>query len=215
MIDRPDLGRMPVRGSWRPASADEILVYRESEHKMARGNTGHGASTKQAWRPWRSRVFWSCLIGLTLLRVGVVWAFRTRDPAVIDRIKRFNRRWLNPWMLRHAGGPHWYAGRLEHRGRSTGRSYATPLWVEPVAAGFAMPLPYGRDVDWARNLLAAGEAVLQDHGVRYPVGNPRIVPAGDLLAEFPLLTRRIVATYAIREFMRVDTLPNSEPTARP
>ena len=78
-----------------------------------------------------------------------------------------------------------------------------------------MPLPYGRDVDWARNLLAAGEAVLQDHGVRYPVGNPRIVPAGDLLAEFPLLTRRIVATYGIREFMRVDTLPNSEPTARP
>jgi deazaflavin-dependent oxidoreductase (nitroreductase family) len=177
---------------------------------MAVGKAGHGASTKQAWRPWRSRVLWGCVIGLTLLRVGVVWAFRTRNPAVIDRIKRFNRRWLNPWMLHRAGGPRWYAGRLEHRGRRTGRPYATPLWVEPVDAGFAIPLPYGRDVDWARNLLAAGEAMLQDHGVRYRVGHPRIVPVAELLPLLPLLTRRIVATYGIREFMRVEVLPNGD-----
>lgn len=187
----------------------------ESERAMAKGDAGHCASTNQPWRPWRSRVLWGCVIGMMLVRVGVVWAFRTQNPAIIARIKRFNRRWLNPWMLHRAGGPHWYAGRLEHRGRSTGHPYATPLLVEPVDAGFAMPLPYSRDVDWARNLLAAGEAVLQDHGVRYRVGHPRIVPVAELLPEFPLLTRRIIATYGIREFMRVDTLPNGEPIAQP
>ena len=74
-----------------------------------------------------------------------------------------------------------------------------------------MPLPYGRDVDWAHNLLAAGEGVLQDHGVRYHVGNPRIVAAADLLPELPLVAHRIVATYGIRDFMRVDVLPGAVP----
>jgi deazaflavin-dependent oxidoreductase (nitroreductase family) len=160
-------------------------------------------------------VVWGCIAAWVLLRLGSVWAFRTQNPAVIGLVKRFNRRWLNPWMLRHAGGRHWYAGRLDHRGRRTGRPYATPLWVDPVHEGFVIPLPYGRDVDWARNLLAAGEAVLQDHGARYRVGNPRIVPSADPLPELPGLTRRIVTMYGIREFMRVDVLPNVAPTARP
>lgn len=168
-------------------------------------------SSKPGWRPWRSRGFWGVVIGTALFRLGASWAFRTQNRAVITRIKRFNHRWLNPWMLHLAGGPHWYAGRLEHRGRQTGRPYATPLWVDAVPGGFAMPLPYGREVDWARNLLAAGDGFLQDHGVRYHVGNPRIMPAVQLLPELPLLTHRIVATYGIRDFMRVDALPPAAP----
>jgi deazaflavin-dependent oxidoreductase (nitroreductase family) len=174
-----------------------------------------GATTSREWRPWRSKVLWGVIAAWVLGRAASVWAFRAQHPAVIGSIKRFNRRWLNPWMLRRAGGRHWYAGRLEHRGRRTGRPYATPLWVDPVEQGFVMPLPYGRNVDWARNLLAAGEAMLQDHGVRYRVGHPRIVPSAKLLPELPGLTRRMVAMYGIREFVRVDVLPNDAPAARP
>jgi deazaflavin-dependent oxidoreductase (nitroreductase family) len=159
-------------------------------------------------------VFWGCIAFWALLRAVGVWAFRTRHPAVIGRIKQFNRRWLNPWMLRHAGGRHWYAGRLEHRGRRTGRPYTTPLWVDPVNEGFVIPLPYGRDVDWVRNLLAAGEAMLQDHGVRYRVGKPSFVPAA-LLPELPGLSRRMAAMYGIDESVRVDVLPHEEPAAQP
>jgi deazaflavin-dependent oxidoreductase (nitroreductase family) len=158
-------------------------------------------------------VVWGFVAGWVLLRLGGVWAFRTQNPAVLGRVKRFNRRWLNPWMLRYAGSRHWYAGRLEHRGRRTGRPYATPLWVDPVSEGFVMPLPYGRDVDWARNLLAAGEGVLQDHGVRYHVGNPRILPSADVLSELPGLTRRIVRMYGIESVIRVDVLPSIAPAA--
>jgi deazaflavin-dependent oxidoreductase (nitroreductase family) len=158
-------------------------------------------------------VVWGVIAAGVLLRLVGVWTFRTRNPAVIGSIKRFNHRWLNPWMLRYAGGRHWYAGRLEHRGRRTGRQYATPLWIDPVDKGFVIPLPYGRDVDWARNLLAAGEGVLQDHGARYLVGNPRIVPSEDLLSELPGFTRRMVAIYGIDSFVRVDVLPNSAPAA--
>ena len=179
------------------------------------GNAAPSASTSRRWRPWRSKVLWGLIAVWMLLRIGGMWAFRTRNPAVIGRVKQFNRRWLNPWMLRHAGGRHWYAGRLEHRGRRTGHPYATPLWVDPVDEGFVMPLPYGRNVDWARNLLAAGEAVLQDHGVRYRVGKPRIVPSAVLLPELPGLTRRMAAMYGIDEFLRVDVLPNVAPAAQP
>lgn len=182
---------------------------------MAKRTINDSAQLTPGWRPWRSKGLWSVIIGMALFRLAASWAFRTRNPAVIGRIKGFNHRWLNPVMLRFAGGPHWYAGRLEHRGRRTGRPYATPLWVDPVPGGFAMPLPYGRDVDWARNLLAAGEGVLQDHGVRTRVGNPHIVPAGDLLPELPLVTHRIIATYGIRDFMRVDALPDDLPATQP
>jgi deazaflavin-dependent oxidoreductase (nitroreductase family) len=186
----------------------------EGELEMKRDHADHGATTFRPWRLWRSKALWSVIAAWVLLRVMSVWAFRTQNPAVIGGIKQFNRRWLNPWMLRRAGGCHWYAGRLEHRGRTSGKHYATPLWVDPVDEGFVMPLPYGRDVDWVRNLLAADEAVLQDHGVRYRVANPRIVPAAAVLSQVPSLTRRMVATYGIREFVRVDALPGATAAAR-
>lgn len=182
---------------------------------MAQFTIDDGARLKPGWRPWRSKGLWGVIIGMALFRLAASWVFRTRNPAVMSQIKLFNHRWLNPVMLHFAGGPHWYAGRLEHRGRLTGRPYATPLVANPVPGGFALPLPYGRDVDWARNLLAAGEGVLQDHGVRTRVGNPRIVPAVELLPELPLVTHRVIATYGIRDFMRVDALPGGATATQP
>ena len=52
-----------------------------------------------------------------------------------DAVRRFNRRWLNPVMLRMAGRPNWYAARLEHLGRHSGRTYATPVVAKPVTGG--------------------------------------------------------------------------------
>jgi hypothetical protein len=153
----------------------------------------------------------------TLLAVAVLWivipvfvvrAFRDKDPVLIARVKAFNRRWFNPWILRHAGHGWWYAARLEHRGRTSGALYATPIVAEPVREGFLIPLPYGRDVDWARNLLHAGEGVLQAHDVRYRVGNPRIVPLADVEAELPWLMPIGARLCGIADFIRVDVLPS-------
>ena len=176
---------------------------------MATAHAASASPTHRSWRPWRAKIVWGFFGGVIALRALTMWAFRTRNPAVIGRVKAFNRRWLNPWMLGHAGGRHWYAGRLEHLGRRSGAFHATPLWVDPVRGGFILPMPYGRDVDWAKNLLAAGEAVLQDHGVRYRIGNPRIVPFAEALPELPGVTRRFASMYGIQDFMRVDALPGS------
>src|SRR3954452_3417920 len=45
---------------------------------------------------------------------------------------------------------------VRHVGRRSGRAYATPLVVARVAGGFVVELTYGPDVDWYRNITAAG-----------------------------------------------------------
>jgi hypothetical protein len=42
-------------------------------------------------------------------------------------------------------------GIIHHRGRNTGRPYATPLGIRPATAnGFVMPLTFGESAGWYR-----------------------------------------------------------------
>ena len=50
-------------------------------------------------------------------------------------------------------------GIVHHRGRKTGRPYATPLGIRPATtSGFVMPLTFGESAGWYRNIVAAGGA---------------------------------------------------------
>ncbi len=120
---------------------------------------------------------------------------------VRDAVRRFNRRWLNPAMLRMAGRRHWYAARLEHLGRRSGRVYATPVVAKPLAGAFAVPLPYGRRVDWLRNVEAAGRAWLQVDGERYRVADPRIVRLAEIETHLPAYYRRSSRRSMIPEWL--------------
>jgi deazaflavin-dependent oxidoreductase (nitroreductase family) len=126
-----------------------------------------------------------------------------------DAVRRFNRRWLNPVMLRMAGRPNWYAARLEHVGRRSGRLYATPVVAKPVTGGYAVPLPYGRNVDWLRNLEAGGRARLQVGGQRYRVANPRIVPLAEIETQLPVFYRRTSGRRMIPEWLVLTAGPDA------
>lgn len=116
----------------------------------------------------------------------------------IDRLRRwmreavpdFNKHVLNPVMLQVAGSRYWYAARLEHVGRRSGKHYATPIVARRVTGGFAVPLPYGTDVDWLRNLRAAGHAELVVAGSRYVIDEPRVVTFEEVAPEFDRAVRR-------------------------
>ena len=97
-----------------------------------------------------------------------------------DAVRQFNKRVLNPAMLKVAGRPWWYAARLEHRGRRSGNPYATPVVARQVPDGFVIPLPYGPQVDWLRNLQASDGGVLIDHGRRYALRAPRVMPTSEI-----------------------------------
>ena len=167
-------------------------------------------------RPWWRRPVARWIAALVAARVAFVVAFRGHRPALLNAVRRFNRRVLNPQMLRVAGGAHWYAARLEHRGRRSGRTYLTPVVARPVPGGFAVPLPYGTGVDWLRNLQASGRGTLLVKGRRYIVTQPRVVPtvaiAGDIGAPYRWMSH----LYAIRCWLVVAVEPvNGDPRPAP
>jgi deazaflavin-dependent oxidoreductase (nitroreductase family) len=154
--------------------------------------------------PWWKRPTVRWVAAVVALRLTAILLFRSRRPEFLDAVRRFNKRALNPLMLRLAGRRHWYAARLEHVGRRTGRSYATPVVARPVHNGFAIPLPYGPYVDWRRNLQATGSGVLQVDGVRHTIRDPRIVAVDDL-PELTAWWRALSRAYAIRQWLVVTT----------
>jgi len=103
------------------------------------------------------------------------------------RLRTFNKHILNPMMLTLAGRRHWYAAALHHTGHRSGRPYTTPVVAQPVADGFVIPLPYGTQVDWLRNVLAAGHATIVVRGSHYTIADPQVL---DAAAAFPLLPTR-------------------------
>lgn len=89
-------------------------------------------------------------------------------------LARFNRHVTNPIQRLWAG---WAPtmGILQHVGRSSGRTYRTPLTVFDTADGVAILLTYGPNRDWLKNLTAAGGGTIRRHGRSFPVTDPRVV----------------------------------------
>jgi deazaflavin-dependent oxidoreductase (nitroreductase family) len=115
--------------------------------------------------------------------IGVVFVvgMRRRWSLVHAPIFWLSRRWLNPRQLRTAGQPGAYAGIIRHVGRTSGRTYDTPVGVVATGDGLLISLPYGRRPSWLQNVLAAGTATVVHEGVSYEVSVPRIVPVSQML----------------------------------
>jgi deazaflavin-dependent oxidoreductase (nitroreductase family) len=126
---------------------------------------------------------------------------------VLDHIRVFNKRLLNPLMLRLAGRKYWYASVIEHTGRNSGKDYATPIATEQVTDGFIIPLPYGVGVDWLRNVLAAGYATIRAHGRSYRVTQPEIVSADSATPQLRPERRRIYDLFGVKNYLKVKSEP--------
>jgi deazaflavin-dependent oxidoreductase (nitroreductase family) len=80
------------------------------------------------------------------------------------------------------------AGRLpglsiiKHRGRKSGREYETVVTAYRSGKALGIVLGHG-ETDWAKNVIAAGEAEVRMRRERVHIRNPRIVlPGGDVSA---------------------------------
>src|SRR6266568_450665 len=93
---------------------------------------------------------------------------------VRDTIRQASKNLLNPFILPIAGRSLGMYAVIEHRGRRSGRLYTTPVLAEPIVGGFVIPLTYGAEADWSRNILAAGSCTIFWKGHEYAVGNPEI-----------------------------------------
>jgi deazaflavin-dependent oxidoreductase (nitroreductase family) len=142
-----------------------------------------------------------------VLSAAAILVVRRRDRATLDRMRRFNKRALNPVMLKLAGRPHWYAARVEHVGRRSGRPYATPVVATRVPGGYAIALPYGTGVDWCRNLQAAGDGVIVLDGQRHMVTDPQVVSSAAIQDELPDRMRLATRVYGFTDWLRLSDAP--------
>src|SRR5437879_936260 len=124
---------------------------------------------------------------------------------------------VNPLVLRIAGRRHMpVVGIVHHRGRKTGRLYATPLGIRPAAAGgFVMPLTFGEAAGWYRNIVAAGSCVITWRGADHTVASAVIVDRATALPAFPRYERLALRVIGINEFVWLHDAPSSDRPASP
>jgi deazaflavin-dependent oxidoreductase (nitroreductase family) len=118
-------------------------------------------------------------------------------------VRPFNKHVFNPLILKVAGSSHSPIGVIRHVGRRSGKPYKTPVVTEPVAEGFVFALPYGPEVDWYRNILAAGRGTVRWHGKQYAIEKPEPMDAQTALPAYPLPLRQILRIMGIQHFLRV------------
>lgn len=124
--------------------------------------------------------------------------------------QQIQKRWrialkhtLNPLTLRLAKSSFGPFSLIQHVGRRSGKQYETPIVVAPLDDGFVVELTYGLEVDWYKNVQAAGGCVLLWHGKNYVINHIEPVDAKAGRAAFPLPARLILQLLNMQYFVKM------------
>lgn len=142
---------------------------------------------------------------IVLVAIGIVFFFgmRTKTPLVLNAVRRFNRAIGNPHQMKTAGTPGAYASVIRNVGRTTGRSYETPVVAFASDDGFVIALPYGPGTDWLKNVLASGSATIVNEGDTWLIDQPQIVPTAMAAPYLPAKEQRGLRRFAVDQCLRV------------
>jgi deazaflavin-dependent oxidoreductase (nitroreductase family) len=154
------------------------------------------------------------LLGYLFWSLALIAVWRSHWQPAIDAVRRINKV-LNPARLKSAGkrpGP-WAPAAVHHIGRTSGNEYATPVWAHRVGPAFYIGLPYGTNVDWLRNVLAAGGCTIESGGMCYDTTMPEIEPAAEVAPRLPGPQQRWLRLIGVESYLRLDILPAGEPAA--
>jgi len=131
------------------------------------------------------------------------------------RIVRFVAAFVNPIVLLLAG--RWFmpvVGILRHRGRRSGRMYATPIGMRRLGDGFVIPRTFGDNAAWYLNIKAAGKATVKYLGRTYELVDSEVVDYATAKPAFPryeLLQFRLIG---INEYLRLRVVPGATQIGR-
>ena len=119
----------------------------------------------------------------------------------------FARRFVNPVTRLFAG---WLPGFaiLTHVGRRSGRTYSTPINVFRRGDHYLFALTYGSDVDWLKNVLAAGECEIRTGGRVVKLVDPELIVDPELrLMPWAVRTFLVVADRVTKVLRLRDASP--------
>ncbi len=113
---------------------------------------------------------------------------------------------LNPVMLKLAGRRHvMMAAQIRHVGRRSGRTYVTPAGARLTGGTFVIPLTFGNQSDWSRNVRAAGGCEIRLDGTQYRAVQPELADrdqaAPVLRAAFGPVERAMFRMLGIRQYL--------------
>jgi hypothetical protein len=119
---------------------------------------------------------------------------------------------LNPLVKKVSGRKHMsMAATVYHQGRRSGHPYATATGARLVGNEFVIPLTFGTESDWCRNLHAVGGGRIALRGRTYDVTSPEVFlwssdPA-IVKQAFPQPMRVMFKMLGIKAFIRLQTIP--------
>jgi deazaflavin-dependent oxidoreductase (nitroreductase family) len=99
---------------------------------------------------------------------------------------------------------------VEHRGRKSGRHYATPIAVRRTARGFVIALAFGAQVDWHRNLVSAGGGTIRWRGRSFRVSLPERIDIAEAMATFHPVQRFFLGLGGVDGYVRVEDMEPGE-----
>jgi deazaflavin-dependent oxidoreductase (nitroreductase family) len=114
-------------------------------------------------------------------------------------VAQVNKRVFNPLELRRGVRP-----VLTHVGRSSQKTYRTPLDAHPVDGGYIFIMMYGSDSDWVQNVLAAGAATLEVGGDEFELASPRLVSKEDAWQLLSATTKAPPSFLRVTEYLQMD-----------
>lgn len=122
-------------------------------------------------------------------------------PTRIRFLRRFTMRFINPLTRRFVHRLPYFA-IIKYRGRTSGTTYQTPMNVFRHGDSYVFALTYGSDVQWVKNVLAAGEADLRTGDTWVHLVDPELFvdPARRLM---PLPVRFFLGLQRVSEFLRM------------
>jgi deazaflavin-dependent oxidoreductase (nitroreductase family) len=115
-------------------------------------------------------------------------------------------RILNPVIVKLAGRRHVrFAAQIRHTGRRSGRQYVTPTSARLAGDTFVIPLTFGNQSDWSRNVRAAGGCSIRLNGVDHRAVQPRLATKEQALLQarqaFNPVERAMFRMLGIRQFL--------------
>jgi deazaflavin-dependent oxidoreductase (nitroreductase family) len=115
---------------------------------------------------------------------------------------------LNPLVGKLAGRRHVPMAKLRHIGRRTGKSYLTSVGARVGGGVVLIPLTFGNQSDWARNVTAAGYCSVEVDGHTLRAERPRFLAAADAAplvhVLFSPVERFVFKVLGIKQFMGLE-----------
>jgi len=131
------------------------------------------------------------------------WAFRSRNARAIRLLTSYHKHVTNPVWVRVFAGRSANSALLHHVGRKSGKAFVTPLTAHKSEDTIIIPMPYGTETDWLRNLQAAGQGVVELDHRSYSVDDPEVVPVVEVVPLLSPMVARIVRMHRTEKALRI------------